>query len=93
MSEGGTQSTPARDETGEDGEVRIYVTRRKIGEHYYGEHICARSFEEARETAAKFGAEVEGVLEEVLCVNCLAVVTGAEKPVVERGDWPEELEG
>lgn len=74
-------------------EVRVYITRRRIGEHFYSEHICARSLEEARETAAKFGAEVEGALEEVLCANCLSVVSGAAKPAVERDDWPEELNG
>lgn len=80
-----------------DDEVRVYVTRRRIGEHFYAEHICARSLEEARETAAKFGPEVEGTLEEVRCGNCLAPVVGAlvgaRGPTPERDDWPEELDG
>jgi hypothetical protein len=36
-------------------EVKIYLTEREIGDHLYGEPICARSREEAEESAARLG--------------------------------------
>jgi hypothetical protein len=72
-------------------EVKVFVTRRKIGDSFYSEQICARSFEEAQEIAAKFGAEVEGTLEEEMCANCLAVIAGASEPERQSDEWPEDL--
>lgn len=72
-----------------DGEVRIYCTERKIGDHKYIEHICARSFEEAQEIASKFGATVMGTLEEVQCAKCGNIERGAEKPKLGEDEWPD----
>jgi hypothetical protein len=71
-------------------EVKVYTTSRKIGEHLYAEQICARSLQEARETAAKFGATVDGELVGEICAVCGN--SREVKPTLGADEWPDTVE-
>lgn len=70
--------------------VKIYLTERVIDGSRYGEEICARSLEEAREIAARIGSTVLGTSEEQCCARCGEVLRSSSE-VLGDNEWPNEL--
>lgn len=54
----------------DSGQIKSYTTKRRIGDYDYCERICALTWAEAEELAAKIGATVVGVLKGQACEIC-----------------------
>ncbi len=73
-----------------DGQVKVFLTERKIGKHSYAEQICARSWREARAFAAKAGVRLIGLADSEYCANCLSGKPITPKPGLY--DFPDTIE-
>jgi len=72
--------------------VRIYLTERIIDGSRYSEELCARSWEEAHELAARIGSTVLGTAEEQQCAKRGNVLReGSEAPSETEWIWPSEI--
>lgn len=85
-------SLPALEENPDPNGVKIFLTERVIDGSRYGEEICARSWEEAHEIAARSGSTVVGTKEEDRCARCLNLLSGSQ-PESTSDDWADTIDG
>lgn len=71
--------------------VHIYLTERIIDGSRYSEELCARSWEEANELAARIGSTVLGTSEVQQCAQCGNVLREGSELLGEN-DWPDMVD-